>query len=444
MSVAIRVFRIVAIGLLAAGLSACASNYPTRMVSNAETAVDRPATPPGDAELLSVRIEAFDAGALPEDANLAKGLSPEIRSAEAYYIPVQLKNTMQRSGHWGSVRVVPKGMRDGEVVVAGRILESDGEILRLKIDVRDAAGVPWFAKEYESVVDAAAYRKAEQDGVDAFQNLYNRIANDIAAHKKTLKPEDSPSIRRVSDMRFAAEFAPEIFNPYLQRNEEAAAPQGDLQRLVSYLKSGQSASGRNAAYTVTRLPSEDDPIVQRIARIRAREEFLVDTLDQQYDGLARGVGGAYTNWRTSRLKEIGAIRETDRVKNEEQAKAVAVGVLAVLAGAAVASQNRNNSCYGCTTAGVAVAGIGVAYAVQMAVKASEQASAETSLHKAALEELGQSLTSDVKPTVVEVEGQSVELRGTIEEKFKQWREVLKGMQEAETAPLPASPATPTS
>lgn len=418
MSAAMRALRILAIGLLAAGLSACASNYPTRMVSNVETTVDRPASPPADSELLSVRIEAFDVGVLPEDPNLAKGLSPEIRSAEAYYIPVQLKNTMQRSGHWGSVRVVPKGMRDGEVVVAGRILESDGEILRLKIDVRDAAGVPWFGKEYESVVNAAAYQKAEQGGVDAFQNLYNRIANDIAAHKKALKPEDSTSIRRVSDMRFAAEFAPEIFNPYLQRNEEAAAaPQGDLQRLVSYLKSGPSASGRNPVYTITRLPSEDDPIVQRIARIRAREEFLVDTLDQQYDGLARGVGGAYTNWRTSRLKEIGSIRETDRVKNEEQAKAVAVGMLAILAGAAVASQNRNGSCYNCTTAGVAVAGVGVAYAVQMAVKASEQASAETSLHKAALEELGQSLTSDVKPTVVEVEGQTVELRGTIEEKF---------------------------
>lgn len=445
MSAVGRVLRIVTVGVLAAGLSACASNYPTRMVSNAETPVDRPATPPADAELLSVRIEAFDAGSMPEDPNQARGLSTEIRSAESYYIPVQLKNTMQRSGHWGSVRVVPKGMREGEVVVAGRILESDGEMLKVHIDVRDAAGVPWFSREYESVIDTAAYRKAEQGGVDAFQNLYNRMANDIAAHRKTLKPEDGSSIRKVADLRFASEFAPDVFGPYLQRGEEKAAPQGDMQRLVAYLKSGPSAGTRTPAYTVVRLPAEDDPIVQRVARIRAREEFLVDTLDQQYDGLARGVSPAYTQWRSSRLKEINAIRETDRVKNEEQQKAVVIGVLGALAGAAVASQNRGGNCYGCTTAGVAIGGIAVAYAVQMAVKASEQASGETSLHKAALEELGQSLATDVKPTVVEVEGQTVELRGTVEEKFQKWREVLKGLRDSDTAPsAPASAGPPTS
>ena len=443
MSAAIRLLRILAIGALAAGLGACANNYPTRTLSNADTAIDRPTTPPADTELLSVRIEAFDSGTLPEDPNLAKGLSSEIRSAEAYYIPVQLKNTMQRSGHWGAVRVVPKGMREGEVVVSGRILESDGEMLKLKIDVRDAAGVPWFGKEYESVIDSAAYRKAEEGGIDPFQNVYNRIANDIAAHKKGLKPEDGTAIRKVADLRFAAEFAPETFEPYLQRKQEAA-PEGDMQRLIAYLKSGQSAGSRSPAYAVMRLPSEDDPIMQRINRIRSREEFLVDTLDQQYDGLARGVGGAYTQWRTSRLREINAIRETDRVKNEEQAKGIAIGVLGVLAGAAISSQNRNGNCPSCSTAGIMVGGVALAVGVQMAVKAHEQASAETSMHKAALEELGNSLTADVKPTVVEVEGQTVELRDTVEEKFKQWREVLRGLRENETTPMTSTSGTPSS
>ena len=441
MSAAIRLFRILAVGALTALLGACASNYPTRTLSNADTAIDRPIKPPNDAELLAVRIEAFDAGALPEDPNLSRGLSPEIRSAEAYYIPVQIKNTMQRSGYWGSVRVVPKGMREGEVVVSGQILESDGEILRLKIDVKDAAGVPWFAKEYESVIDSAAYRKAEQGGVDPFQNLYNRIANDIAAYKKTLRPEDNSSLRRVAGLRFGAEFAPETYEPYLQRSEEPT-PQGDLQRLIAMMNSGRSASARSPVYTVARLPSEEDPIVQRINRIRSREELLVDTLDQQYDGLSRGVGGAYTQWRSSRLKEIHAIRESDRAKNEEQAKAVAIGVLGILAGAAVASQDRGGRCPGCSTAGVAVGTIAVAYAVQMAMKASEQASAEASMHKAALEELGNSLTGDVKPTVVEVEGQTVELRGTVEQKFQQWREVLKGLRDNETAPVTSTSGTP--
>ena len=40
----------------------------------------------------------------------------------------RLRDTMQRSGHWGPVRVVPKGQNDGEIAVKGEILESDGEI----------------------------------------------------------------------------------------------------------------------------------------------------------------------------------------------------------------------------------------------------------------------------------------------------------------------------
>jgi hypothetical protein len=437
MSAALRGLKIAVVGTLVALLAACASNYPTRTANYAETALDRPLAQPGEAELLSVRIEAFDTGTLPEDPEVAKGLSPEIRGAEAYYIPVQLKNTMQKSGHWGAVRVVPKATREGEVVVSGRILESDGEILKVSIDVKDATGVPWFAKEYESVVDAEAYRKAELGSIDAFQDLYNRIANDIAAYKKTLKANDSTAIRQVADLRFGTEFAPDVFNNYLRRSDEKTADSG----LATFR--GQSGNTRKPVYTVARLPSDDDPIVQRVSRIRTREEFLVDTLDQQYDGLARGVGDAYTKWRTARLKEINAIHETDRVQNRERAKGAAIGVLGLLAGGAIASQDRDKRCRGCATTGVAVGAVAVAVGVQMAMQASEQASAETSLHKAALEELGQSLSADVKPTVVEVEGKTVELKGTIEEKFQQWRDVLKGLRDNETAPLVPATGTPT-
>lgn len=434
-----RGLRLVAVGVLAAMLGACASNYPTRTVSYKETAIDRPATPPSETELLAVRIEAFKPGALPENKDVAKGLSPEIRNAEGYYIPVQLKTTMQKSGHWGAVRVVPRGSRGGEVVVSGTIQESDGEILKLAITVADATGATWFTKEYESVIDTNAYRKAEQGNVDPFQHLYNQIANDIAAHKKTLQRTELASIRQVAELRFGAEFAPQAYEGYLKKPDGRPEP-GDMQRLLAFITSGPN-SARQTTYAVQRLPAEDDPIVQRVNRIRAREEFLVDTLDQQYDGLARGVGDTYTNWRSSRLKEINAIRQADQANNEGKAKGVGVGILGLLAGAAIASQDRKDRrCYGCTTAGVVVAGAGVAIGAQMAIRASEQASAETKLRQAALEELGQSLAADVKPTVIEVEGKTVELKGTIEEKFQSWRRALKELYDSENAPLPTIPA----
>lgn len=443
MRMAVRSLSMIALAALSVLLGACANNYPSRTASYKETPIDRPAAPPSEAELLAVRIETFDPGTLPSDPKTVKGLSLEIRRAEARYIPVQLRNTMQKSGHWGPVRVVPQGTREGEVVVTGTILESDGEILKLRINVKDAAGVQWFEKDYESVIDEAAYRKAELGGVDPFQDLYNQIANDIAAHKKSLKPQEGSTIRQIAELRFGAEFAPNTYASYVQRSPETPAQGAAGQSLFAFFTSGQNGAARKPLYAIARLPSQDDPIVQRVGRIRAREELLVDTLDQQYDALAREIGGAYTQWRSSRLKEIAAIRESDRVQNREQAKAVAVGVVGVLAGAAIASQSRGGRCYGCTTAGVAVGGIATAVAVQMAMKASEQASAESDLRKAALEELGQSLTTNAGPTVVEVEGQAVELKGTIEEKFAKWRAVLKELQDNETAPRAMPTAVPT-
>jgi hypothetical protein len=442
MMLAVRSLSMITLAALSVLLGACANNFPSRTLSYKDTPIDRPTAPLSDAELLAVRIETFDPGTLPSDPKTAKGLSLEIRRAEARYIPVQLRNTMQKSGHWGPVRVVPQGTREGEVVVTGTIVESDGELLKLRINVKDAAGVQWFEKDYESVIDEAAYRKAELGGVDPFQDLYNQIANDIAAHKRSLKPNEGSAIRQIAELRFGAEFAPNAYAAYVQRSPEA--PAGETGRsFFAFFTSGQNDAARKPLYAIARLPSMDDPIVQRVGRIRAREELLVDTLDQQYDALARDIGGAYTDWRSSRLKEIAAIRESDRVQNKEQAKAVAIGVVGILAGAAIASQSRGGRCYGCTTAGVAVGGIATAVAVQMAMKASEQASAEADLRKSALEELGQSLTTNVGPTVVEVEGKTVELKGTIEEKFAKWRAVLKELQDNETAPRAMPTAVPT-
>lgn len=423
-------------------LGGCAKNYPTRTLTTKETALDRPAAQPADSELLSVRIEAFDPGTLPDDPKLAKGLSTDIRNAEAYYIPSQLKETMQKSGYWGPVRVTPREARGSDVNVSGKILESDGEILKIEVQVRDASGAHWFTKEYENTIDVAAYWRADSQGVDAFQNLYNEVANDIVNHRKKLKPENHTEIRQVADLRFGGEFAPVAYEGYLKKYGDPDDQKSGIQKTFAFL-GGRKESEWKPTYQVVRLPPKEDPVVQRVERIRAREEMLIDTFDQQYETLARSLKAPYNSWRTSRLKEIDAIREADRVANAEKSKAVAVGVLAVLAGAALASQNSNGSCYSCSTAGGAIAGAGVAVAVQMATRASQQAESETNMRRAALEELGNSMTSDVKPTVLEVEGKTVELKGTIEQQFSAWRDVLKELRESETAPL-QKPTTPQS
>jgi cytochrome c551/c552 len=429
------VCKITCIAALAGFLGACTTTYEKRDLSHKETKLARQAAPIKDGELLSVRIEAYDPGKLPEDPNLAKGLSEEIRKAESYYLAVQLRKAMQRSGHWGPVRVVPKGTREGEVSVNGLILESDGEILKLEISVKDATGVKWFTRKYESVIDETLYRRAEQQNIDPFFYLHNEIANDIANYKNKLTEKDPLTIRRVSELRFGADFAPNHFNDYVKKAKSGTSPSNQdeaLEKFAALFQGSEEESRAKPLYTIERLPPEKDPIVQRVNRIRGREEFLIDTLDRQYDGLARDTGDAYTQWRFSRLKEINAIRESDRLKNEKQREAAAIGIIGALVGAALAS-NRN--CYSCRAGGTIVAGAAVAIAVQQAVRASQQAEADTNIRKAALEELGQSLTSEVRPVVIEVEGETVELKGTVEEKFQKWREILKELREKELDPV---------
>jgi len=185
------------------------------------------------------------------------------------------------------------------------------------------------------------------------------------------------------------------------------------------------------------MPPKGDPLVQRVERIRGREEFLIDTLDQQYDGLARNISGPYQQWRRARLKEINAVREAERLKQKKQGEALAIGILGALAGAAVSS---NSNCYGCQTAGVVIAGTAIAIAAQKAVQASEQAEAETRLRTTAMKELGESLANDVKPVVVEVEGKTVELKGTVEQKFQQWKNILDELRAREIGLPPEAPA----
>ena len=61
------------------------------------------------------------------------------------------------------------------------------------------------------------------------------------------------------------------------------------------------------------------------------------------------------------------------------------------------------------------------------------------LHEAAIEELSESFSSEMKPVVLEFEGEQYELTGSAEEQFKQWRKLLRQIYYAETGfePEPA-------
>ena len=131
-------------------------------------------------ELLDVAVRLFDPN-IPADEKKQEEerIFPDVRKAESRYMPVTVRNTLEGTGQWGQVRVLPARCHGMDVYVDGRILESDGRELALDITVSDAAGRVWFRKQYEGEADTRAYKDVVSKPADPFQNLYNTLANDM-------------------------------------------------------------------------------------------------------------------------------------------------------------------------------------------------------------------------------------------------------------------------
>jgi hypothetical protein len=102
-------------------LSGCAS-LGTQQKVKGTVPVNRSVAEIAEDQLLDVWIEVFAPGELPADAEDASGLSMDIREAEARYMPEHLRDTMEKTGYWGAVRMVPRGTAGSELLVQGTIL----------------------------------------------------------------------------------------------------------------------------------------------------------------------------------------------------------------------------------------------------------------------------------------------------------------------------------
>ncbi len=364
-----------------------------------------------ESQLLDVRIEIFDPGKLPSSKNASRGLSEEIREAESHYMAIQLRNAMQQSGYWGAVRVVPAETSGDEVRVTGRILKSNGEELELKIGAIDATGQQWFKeKTFKGAVGADMYKESSKNQIEVFQNVYNKIANALAVHRRTMASEQVHEIRQVAEMRFAEELAPGTFMGYLRKERTALTKK---------------------RFRIERLPSKDDEMLERVRQVRERDYMLVDTLDIQYEGLYRDMEEVYTGWRKSRLDEMNMIREVDRKKNAEAWKGAGIILAGAILGAAYGQAAGNTGYYNPMIPALvgAAAGVGVAKMLE-----ADQIAEEAEINKVALEELGISFAAEVEPIVLEVEGETIKLTGSAKAKYQQWREVLAKLYKVETEP----------
>ena len=380
--------------LIFAALSGCVTSetlpQPLSAAHKAEVEVAEPM-------LLDVGVGVFDPNVpATEKEQDAQRVDPDVRTAEARYMPVLLAKTLQDTGYWGQVRVVPRGLTDFDLNVAGKILVSTGERLKLAIVATDATGHVWFNKTYDGEPDTRAYKSGATTTRDPFQNLYVQIADELSAARTRLTPGDFARIRSVARLRFDSELAPFAYQGYLQRQ-------------------------RDGSYRILRLPAADSPLDERLQQVRERDYALLDTLDDQYQLSAERITDSYVNWRRSSYAEL----EEEADLKHSAALRMLLGAAAVVGGIAAATNS------GSTAATQVAGGIAVAAGIE-AFKSGIGQRAEARAHAESIKQQIESFSAEVAPMNVEMEGRVVELRGSGEQQFMEWRRLLKELYLNET------------
>ncbi len=387
----------IALALTAFVTSGCAVQ---EIVVAEETELNMATSTVDEAMLLDIGIIEFDPGIPEENEPGDTGVYEDIRLAEAKYMPYHIKTTLQGTGHWGAVRVIPSAKAFTDVIVSGRILRSDGEYVELEISVWDAAGRHWFSKEYEAETGLTSYSKRRDRRRDPYQKAFNDFANDLQLFAATMPPKALQQTRQISELRFFSDMSPLAYEGYLE-------------------------TGEDGIVSIRRLPAENDPSVARLRQIRERDRLVVDTLNEHYANFYYGISLPYLSWRkTSRAESIKYRQE----KRSAHMQAL-VGVVVLAASTQIdttssASRNTRNINRALQYEGIS-RGFNTVFRAVLR-------SREANMHLEAIAELSRSFGDEAAPMVVNVEGQERRLTGTAEAQYESWRQLLREIHEAET------------
>ena len=340
-------------------------------------------------ELLDIGIMLFDPN-VPEKENPM--IFPEIRKAEARYMPYHLKKTLESTGHWGGVWVLPERSKAIDLIVVGRIEKSDGLDVELKIGVWDIVGTQWVNKTYKSNIAKSSYSKRRDITQDPYQNIFNKIANDLLQIKQSKARDELIRLSQTGEIRFASELIP-VYDDYISKNKKNV-------------------------YSLERLPSEDDEIMQRILEVQEREFLLLDTLNEYYGQLYENLSQPNEDWRRLSREDMITYEELQRSARTRKI----LGAVALAGALATDGDSRASS----TARQMAI------YGGMEAMRSGFSKSSEAKIYQESLKESGADFDAQAQPLVIELEGQTIRLSGSAEEKFQEWRRLLKEIYIDET------------
>ena len=332
-------------------------------------------------EVLDIGIITFDPN-IPNDIEESNEnlVVPDVRRAESRYIAYHLKNTLENTGNWGAVRVLPNSTESSHIEISGKILSSDGEMLRIKITAIDSKKNKWIERIFEDRATGLGYENPTED---PFQDLYNEIANELLAFKASLSSRDSANIKEIAKLRFARDLAPEKFDGYLVEDQ-------------------------NGSLRIEQLPASNDPMMIRVAQLEELDFLFIDTLDTHFNKFYRETQASYDEWRRTTFSEALRLRELQK----EARRRIAAGALMIVGGIAAE---------GSSSAAAYTGAIGGVTAIRQGLSKRVQATNQ----ELRLRELNEALASEITPYVLDIEGKTIQISGSAEQQFKEWKTLLK-------------------
>lgn len=350
---------------------------------------------------LEVVIPVFSPGLSDKEANYEEeGVWPELRRAEANRFAYKLKTALDETGQFGAVRVTPNNTASGDVYILGEINESNGQEISFGMNVVDISGTQWLNKTIKHEVSEGFFKNPRNDGKDPYDPAFEQAANEIVEALQKRNANELRQLQNIAELRFAASFNEQAFMPHLDTSRNQV-------RLVS-------------------MPSDADPMFERVRSIRVQEQLFVDNLQPTYSQFSNQMENSYLAWQEASFTEAQLRREARRKSALQMIGGAALITAAVAMAFSGNNQNRNFGREVATVAG----GVGGAVLLSSGFKSRDEAR----FHQSALNEMGESINLEMAPQVVTLEEESVELTGDIAQQFQQWRAFLNRMYELEATP----------
>lgn len=293
------------------------------------------------------------------DIPLQSGTAMEgaFRETEAQLLGAKQRRVFENAGQWGVVRLYPQPSLIPQLMLDMVVLQSDGRQLRVHAMLTGVHGATLLSDTYLDYASSEGVLSADNE--DPFTDLFHRIHNDVAT-KVALMPESEDYLRQLSFLRYAQQLAPQAFEAYLSREGES--------------------------WQLLRAPAEQDPMYQRISKLREYELLFVDTIDEQLTSALREIDTAYRLWLRASKEQLDWL---------EKRRARGVNAEGLADDSAFARHQA-------------------VYAAYRSLK----------IHEQELFELVLDLESESRSTALEIEETVVTLEGTLEQQYREWREAL--------------------